>query len=71
LTDFLVLDVPPVRDDLATDFEGRTFSTSDPSIRVYIGTGVLVRAFAIYAAREGDVVEAFWITMDLSFDDIE
>lgn len=54
ITDFLLLDLPTVRDDLASNFESRTFPTNDPDVRVYIGTGLLVRAFAVYAAREGD-----------------
>ena len=64
VTDFLLLDLPAVRDAIATDFEGRTFETDDPDARAYIGTGVLVGAFAIYAAIEGDAIEAFWITID-------
>lgn len=66
VTDFLFLDLPTVRDELATDFEGRTFATADPAVRVYIGTGVLIRAFAVYVAREGDSIDVFWITIDLS-----
>ncbi len=66
VTDFLFLDLPTVRDELAADFEGRTFATNDAEVRVYIGTGVLIRAFAVYVAREGDSIEAFWITIDQS-----
>jgi hypothetical protein len=69
VTDFLLLDLPPVRDDLATNFEATTFETDDPEVRVYIGTGILVSAFAIYAAREGETIEAFWITIDGSLHD--
>jgi hypothetical protein len=69
VTDFLLLDLPPVRDDLANNFEGTTFETDDPEVRVYIGTGILVSAFAIYAAREGETIEAFWITIDRSLHD--
>lgn len=64
VTDFLVFDLPAVRDDLARDFEGRTLPTDDPDVWVYIGTGVLVGAFAVYVALEGDAVEAFWVTID-------
>jgi hypothetical protein len=69
VTDFLLLDLPPVRDDLASKFEGTTFATDDPEVRVYIGTGILVSAFAIYAALEGETIEAFWITMDRTLHD--
>lgn len=64
VTDFVVFDLPAVRDDLARDFEGRTMLTDDPEVRVYIGTGVLVGAFAVYVVLEGSVVEAFWLTID-------
>ncbi len=64
MTDFLVFDLPTLRDDLARDFEGRTLPTDDPDVRVYIGTGVLVRALAVFAALDDDAVEAFWITID-------
>jgi hypothetical protein len=50
VTDFLLLDLPPVRDDLANNFEGTTFETDDPEVRVYIGTGILVSAFETFAA---------------------
>jgi hypothetical protein len=33
VTDFLLLDLPPVRDDLATNFEATTFETDDPEVR--------------------------------------
>lgn len=64
VTDFLVFDLPAVRDDLARDFERRTLPTEDPDVRGYTGTGVLVGAYAVYAALEGVAVEAFWITID-------
>ena len=64
VTDFLLFDLPTVRDDLATDFERHTLPTDDPQVRVYVGSGSLLRGFAIYAAIEGEIVEAFWITID-------
>jgi hypothetical protein len=66
VTDFLLLELPAVRDDLAEDFEHRTLPTDDPDVRVYIGTGVLVRAYAIYASLVDDIVEAFWLSVDRS-----
>jgi hypothetical protein len=35
-------------------------------VRVYIGTGVLVRAYAIYASLVDEIVEAFWLSVDRS-----
>jgi len=69
VTDFLLLDLPTVRDQLADDFEGCTLVTEDPDVKVYIGTGVLVGAFAVFAARERASIEAFWITIDRSLHD--
>ena len=66
VTDFLLLELPAVRDDLAEDFEHRTLPTDDPDVRVYIGTGVLVRAYAIHASLVDDIVEAFWLSVDRS-----
>lgn len=63
-TDFLLLELPAVRDRMATDFAGSTLATDDPDIRVFIGAGVLVSCFAIFAALGDDVVEAFWIVID-------
>lgn len=68
VTDFLLLDLPAVRDRLASDFEHNTLTTDDPDVRVYIGSGILVRRFAIYVALEADTVEAFWLTIDRSRD---
>jgi len=53
-----------VRDELARNFESRTLPTDDLDVRVYIGSGPLVRTFAIFVALEGDVVEAFAIRID-------
>lgn len=64
ITDFLVHDLPNVRDRLAEDYERNTLATGDPDVRVYIGVGALVSRFAIYTALEGDDVEAFWLTIE-------
>ena len=71
VTDFLLLDLPAVRDAFASDYEGSTFETNDRGVRVYIGIGALVGAFAVYAASDSDAVEAFWITIDRSVYDAE
>src|SRR5262249_36836170 len=42
VTDFLVFDLPSIRDSLARDFVGRTLATGDPDVRVYVGSGALI-----------------------------
>ncbi len=72
MTDFLLLELPSVRDRLATDFAGSTLATDDPDITVFIGAGILVSRFAIFAALDDDIVEAFWITIDAErYDELE
>ena len=67
ISDFLVFDVPPIRDKLARHFEAETLPTDDPHVRVYIGGGILVRHIAVFVTSGDDGgVEAFWITIDLS-----
>jgi len=66
VTDFLLLDLPTVRDDLAEEYEARTLPTDDPDVRVYIGAGVLFRGFAIFVLLHDGAVEAFWINIDRS-----
>jgi hypothetical protein len=34
-------------------------------VRVYIGTGALVRAFAVFATLKDDTVDVFWVSIDL------
>jgi hypothetical protein len=60
ITDFLLLDLPRVRDRLVWDYQGNTLATEDPDVRVHIGAGLLVSRYAIFVAEEGDVIEAFW-----------
>jgi hypothetical protein len=57
VTDFLLFELPAIGDDLADDFEHWTLPTDDPDVRVYIGKGVLVRAYAIYAIYVGEIIE--------------
>jgi hypothetical protein len=63
-TDFLLIDLPAVRDRLANDFDRWTLPTTDQEVRVCIGAGILVERFALFAALVGDVVEVFWLTME-------
>lgn len=65
-TDFLLLDLPLVRDDLARDFEGTTFETDDREVRVvhrHRHSGQRVRHLRGMRGRDG---RAFWITIDRS-----
>lgn len=53
--DFLLYDLPPIRDLLASGFERNTLEVpgAEP-LRVLIGSGTLVRAVAIYAYLDDD-----------------
>jgi hypothetical protein len=63
VTDFLLLELPPVRDLLASEFEYRTTPTRDPDVRVYLGIGVLVKELALFAALDpAGQVEVFWVS---------
>lgn len=65
LTDFLLLDLPVIRDRLAADYESVTMGTDDRDVRVYIGRGILVPRVAVYVALDaGGSVEAFWVDID-------
>lgn len=60
-----MFEVPSIRDKLARDAVGETLPTGEADIRVYVGSGVLVRHVAVYEALlPNDIVEAFWVSMD-------
>ena len=63
ITDFLVLEVPGLRDGLAADAVGLTRSTIDDGVRVYINGGVLVPAVLMFMFVDEHEVEVF----DISF----
>jgi hypothetical protein len=66
----LVFHIPPIRDKLARHFEAETLPTDDVGVRVYIGSGILVRHIAVFVTLgHDDGVEAFWITIDRSPND--
>ncbi len=46
-TDFIVFEVPPIRDRLAADAMGTTLPIDDPSVRVSVTSGVLVSRIAV------------------------
>lgn len=64
-TDFLLYDLPRIRDLLATDFERNTISADQSEMRVYVGAGTLVRSVALYVIiAEDDAVEVIWLLID-------
>ena len=69
ITDFIVHELPRVRDRLASDYIGHTLATDDPDVRVWIGAGILVHRFIVYTGLDGDDIEAFWITIELLADE--
>jgi len=65
-TDFLLFDLPPIRDRLARDYEGQTLPTDDGAVRVCISRGVLVQSVALFAQLAvDDAVEVIWLSLDL------
>ena len=64
-TDFLVFEIPSIRDKLAADYEAATLATDDPLVRVYVGGGRLVAGVAVYVTLAPDgAVRAFWLAID-------
>jgi hypothetical protein len=60
VTDFIVHELPRVRDRLAEDFEANTTAAEQADVRVYVSSGILVEVIAVYAALDDDGnVEAF------------
>lgn len=47
--DFLLYDLPRIRDQLASDFEGNTLPADETPLRVWVGSGVVVSNAAIFA----------------------
>jgi hypothetical protein len=70
-SDFLFYDLPPVRDLLAADFEGQTVAVPPgDEVRVYIGSGVLVGRFALFATIAADgAIEVLDVELDLDRND--
>jgi hypothetical protein len=65
-TDFLLLDLPRIRDVLANEYEVRTTPIPPGNhVRAYIGSGVLVGAFALYSIIGDDgAIEVIDIELD-------
>jgi hypothetical protein len=64
--DFILLDLPTIRDALANDYEGcTTLVVPGNDVRLYLGSGVLVGVFALYALLGNDgAVEVIDISLD-------
>jgi hypothetical protein len=72
VTDFIVHELPRIRDRLSEDFEGNTAAADQPDVRVYVSSGILVAGIAIYAALDNDGnVEAFWLSVESNVIDTE
>jgi hypothetical protein len=63
--DFILLDLPTIRDSLAQDFEGCTTPVPPgDAVRLYLGSGVLVGVFALYTILgHDDAVEVIDIQL--------
>lgn len=70
VTDFIVHELPRIRDRLSEDFERNTAPTGERDVRVYVSGGGAFKAIAVYVALEGSDVEAFWLSIDRD-DDFE
>jgi hypothetical protein len=66
-TDFLVIDVPPIVDRFASDFDALPeVVIGVPTARVLIATGRLVRAVAVYGLlRADDSIDLIGVELDL------
>jgi hypothetical protein len=66
--DFLLYDLPRLRDQLAKDFEGSTLPAvgSEP-MRVLVTSGLLVARVALYAqlAADAGVIEVLGVDLDM------
>lgn len=57
-TDFLLYDLPRIRDQLAADFEGNTLPAEDDPVRVWVGSGVVVAMVALFVyVADDDSIE--------------
>jgi hypothetical protein len=52
--DFLLYDLPRIRDQLADNFEGNTLPADEEPVRVWVGSGVVVSNVAVFAHVAGD-----------------
>ena len=59
VTDFIVFEIPPLRDRLAEDADGATLPIDDPAVRVIVATGVLHSTIALHVHIAIDEVVVF------------
>jgi hypothetical protein len=64
-TDFLVFELPPIRDRLASDAIGATLHTAGSPVLTSITAGVLIRRIALYMSVDATEVVMFDIDLDL------
>ena len=64
VTDFVVFEVPTLRDRLALDAEAATVATALPDVRALVAAGVVVPALVVYVMIHDDDVEAFGVAFD-------
>ena len=64
ITDFLVFEIPGLRDGLAADAIRSTTSTAVEGIRAYVGVGILVPAILVYVAVDELDVEVLDISIE-------
>lgn len=64
--DFLLHEIPPLIDVLATDYEAATLDVAGvPDVRVLVATGVLVARLALYVVLADDgAVEIIYLEID-------
>ena len=63
-SDFIVFEVPAIRDRLASDAMGTTLPLDRPLMRVSVTSGVLVNRIAVYALVADDEVVVFDLDLD-------
>ncbi len=64
ITDFLMFDIPALRDRLARDAIKETLATAIPGVRACISTGILISGFVAYALVDDHDVEVFALSFD-------
>ena len=67
VTDFIVFEVPPMRDRLAADAVAATLPTKLSGVRVYIGSGFIVPTIAVFLRIDDHDVEVFWVSLGLAW----
>jgi len=65
VTDFLVFEVPPIRDRLAADALGSTMPSWNQWVRVSVTSGVLISRIAVYVLVAIDEVEVFDLDLEI------